>query len=413
MTEKEKRKVNYWGYAKGSYFAPKASYGYSKNVTRELKHLIDTLHQNQMECVMEMYFEQEENQNLILDALRYWATEFRADGFHLIGENVPITAIAQDLYLRRSKIFYQYIPEQLWKEKEHYPHLFVYNDEYLYTGRKLLNHQGGSLFEFGNQQKKQNKTVGFVNFMANNNGFTLADLFSYCEKHNEANGEENTDGSNYNFSINCGTEGKTSRKYVKELRRKHLYMALSMVFFAQGVPLLLAGDEALNSQQGNNNAYCQDNKTGWVNWKRNTGMEALQEFVQKLAAFRKAHPVIRKAEPMHLNDYQHKGCPDLSYHSDNAWTAGLPEEKGAFGVMYCGDYAVDDAGRPDDMVYIGYNFHTGVNELALPKLAGKKKWYVVMDTAEQEYVFLPEEKPAENQHRITVRPQSVVLLLGK
>ena len=190
-------------------------------------------------------------------------------------------------------------------------------------------------------------------------------------------------------------------------------MALSMVFFAQGVPLLFAGDEALNSQQGNNNAYCQDNKTGWVNWKRNTGMEALQEFVQKLAAFRKAHPVIRKAEPMHLNDYQHKGCPDLSYHSDNAWAAGLPEEKGAFGVMYCGDYAVDDAGRPDDMVYIGYNFHTGVNELALPKLAGKKKWYVVMDTAEQEYVFLPEEKPAENQHRITVRPQSVVLLLGK
>lgn len=412
-TDKEKLKVNYWGYTKGFYFAPKASYGCSKNVTRELKHLIDALHQNQMECVMEMYFEQEENQNLILDALRYWATEFRADGFHLIGENVPITAIAQDLYLRRSKIFYQYIPEQLWKEKEHYPHLFVYNDEYLYTGRKLLNHQGGSLFEFGNQQKKQNKTVGFVNFMANNNGFTLADLFSYCEKHNEANGEENADGSNYNFSINCGTEGKTSRKYVKELRRKHLYMALSMVFFAQGVPLLLAGDEALNSQQGNNNAYCQDNKTGWVNWKRNTGMEALQEFVQKLAAFRKAHPVIRKAEPMHLNDYQHKGCPDLSYHSDNAWTAGLPEEKGAFGVMYCGDYAVDDAGRPDDMVYIGYNFHTGVNELALPKLAGKKKWYVVMDTAEQEYVFLPEEKLAENQHRITVRPQSVVLLLGK
>ena len=77
------------------------------------------------------------------------------------------------------------------------------------------------------------------------------------------------------------------------------------------------------------------------------------------------------------------------------------------------DYAVNDAGEPDDMVYIGYNFHTGVNELALPKLAGKKKWYVVMDTAEQEHAFLPEEKLAENQHRITVRPQSVVLLLGK
>lgn len=101
-------------------------------------------------------------------------------------------------------------------------------------------------------------------------------------------------------------------------------------------------------------------------------MEALQEFVQKLAAFRKAHPVIRKAEPMHLNDYQHKGCPDLSYHSDNAWAAGLPEEKGAFGVMYCGDYAVNDAGEPDDMVYIGYNFHTGVNELACRNLPGRR-----------------------------------------
>ena len=296
----------------------------------------------------------------------------------------------------------------MWKEKEHYPHLFVYNDEYLYTGRKLLNHQGGSLFEFGNQQKKQNKTVGFVNFMANNNGFTLADLFSYCEKHNEANGEENTDGSNYNFSINCGTEGKTSRKYVKELRRKHLYMALSMVFFAQGVPLLLAGDEALNSQQGNNNAYCQDNKTGWVNWKRNTGMEALQEFVQKLAAFRKAHPVIRKAEPMHLNDYQHKGCPDLSYHSDNAWTAGLPEEKGAFGVMYCGDY--NEVNK--DYVYVAYNFYSSREKLALPKLKKGMKWYAVCDSTLKE-PFYDTPVLCENQQYADVSPQSVYILIGR
>ena len=412
-TEAEHPKVNYWGYTKGFYFAPKASYSCSKNVAQELKHLIDTLHQNQIECVLEMYFEKEENQNLILDALRYWATEFCVDGFHLIGDNVPITAIAQDLFLRRSKIFYPYIPEQLWKEKENYPHLFVYNEEYLYTARKLLNHQGGSLFEFSNQQKKQNATVGFVNFIANNNGFTLADLFSYCEKHNEANGEDNADGSNYNFSMNCGAEGKTSKKYVRELRRKHLYMALSMLFFAQGVPLLLAGDEALNSQQGNNNAYCQDNKTGWVNWKHIAGMEQLQEFVTKLAAFRRLHPILHKEEPMHLNDYKHKGCPDLSYHSDNAWVAGFPEEKGAFGVMYCGDYTNLPSGEPDDMIYIGYNFHTGVNELALPKLAEKKKWYIIMDTAEQEQAFLPVEKLAENQHRITVRPQSVVVLLGK
>ena len=142
-------------------------------------------------------------------------------------------------------------------------------------------------------------------------------------------------------------------------------------------------------------------------------MEQLQEFVTKLAAFRRSHPILHKEEPMHLNDYKHKGCPDLSYHSDNAWVAGFPEEKGAFGVMYCGDYTNLPSGEPDDMIYIGYNFHTGVNELALPKLAEKKKWYIIMDTAEQEQAFLPVEKLAENQHRITVRPQSVVVLLGK
>ena len=411
--EKTEEGLNYWGYTKGFYFAPKASYSCSLNATLELKHLIDVLHQNRMECIMEMYFDLDENQNLILDALRYWSAEFRIDGFHLIGENVPIMAIAQDMFLRRSKIFYQYIPEQLWNEKVKYPHLFLYNEEYLYAGRKLLNHQGGTLREFSNQQKKQHGSVGFVNFLANNNGFTLADLFSYCEKHNEANGEDNADGLNYNFSRNCGTEGKTGRRYVKELRRKHLYMAFCMIFFAQGVPLFLAGDEIMNSQQGNNNAYCQDNKTGWINWKKNADTENLQTFVSKLAAFRAAHPVIRSEEPMKMNDYLHKGCPDISYHSDNAWVANLQERKGAFGVMYCGDYAEKSKGEPDDSVYIGYNFQTSMNELALPKLSGRKKWYVVADTAEAPNPFFTEEKEAENQHGIMVRPQSAVVLLGK
>ena len=375
VTEKEKRKVNYWGYAKGSYFAPKASYGYSKNVTRELKHLIDTLHQNQMECVMEMYFEQEENQNLILDALRYWATEFRADGFHLIGENVPITAIAQDLYLRRSKIFYQYIPEQLWKEKEHYPHLFVYNDEYLYTGRKLLNHQGGSLFEFGNQQKKQNKTVGFVNFMANNNGFTLADLFSYCEKHNEANGEENTDGSNYNFSINCGTEGKTSRKYVKELRRKHLYMALSMVFFAQGVPLLLAGDEALNSQQGNNNAYCQDNAITWLDWSLLEKNKELFSYVKKLIEFRRNHPLYQSRRYLTGMDSEGLGAPDVSCHGVEPWNARFSYYSRELGVLFFGGYYGGNS------LYFAFNFHWEPHVFYLPEIEKNKEWKRVFDTS--------------------------------
>lgn len=409
---KEKISVNYWGYTKGFYFAPKASYSYGKNAALELKHLVDRLHQNGMECVMEFYFQKEENQNLILDALRYWAAEFHIDGFHLIGENVPVMAIAQDLYLKRTKIFCPYIPETLWNERERYPHLFLYNEEYLYAGRKLLNHCGGTLWEFANQQRKQNETIGFVNFLTNNNGFTLADLFSYCEKHNEENGENNADGPDYNFSINCGAEGKSTRKYVKELRRKHIYMAFGMLFFAQGVPLFLAGDEFENSQNGNNNAYCQDNKTGWINWKNQKSCGYVTEFVEKLAAFRRAHPVIRMERPMQFGDYLHKGSPELSYHSDSAWITQPIEQKAAFGMMYNGDYVQNGKESADDYVYIGYNFLAGQSELALPKPADKKKWYLVMDTAETQ-PFLPEEKLLENQHKIIIKPQSVIVLLGK
>ncbi len=405
-------KLNYWGYAKGFYFAPKASYGREKNTAKEFKHLVDVLHQNDMECVMEMYFEPEENQNLILDALRYWVAEYHMDGFHLIGDNIPITAIAQDLFLKRTKIFYHSLPEFVWTGKEKYPHLYLYNEEYLYAGRKLLNHQGGSLTEFCNQQKKQNANLGFVNFLANNNGFTLADVFSYCEKHNEENGEDNADGPNYNLSINCGAEGRTGRRYVKDLRRKHIYMAFCMLFFAQGVPLILAGDEFGNSQQGNNNAYCQDNKTGWVNWKNLLSENRQEQFVEKLSEFRREHPVIHMEQPMKFNDYLHKGCPDVSYHSDNAWVSAFPEEKAAFGVMYNGSYAKKEDGTFDDYIYIGYNFQTGVNELALPKLPDKKKWYCVMDTAKEE-PFFEKDSLLENQHKIVTKPQSVIVLLGK
>ena len=105
-----------------------------------------------------------------------------------------------------------------------YPHLFLYNDEFLYAGRKLVNHQGGTAEEFCNQLRKQNETVGFVNYFSNQNGFTLADVFSYNEKHNEENGEENTDGMAFNFSQNCGIEGRTNRAYVRALRKKRMYL---------------------------------------------------------------------------------------------------------------------------------------------------------------------------------------------
>ena len=172
-------KINYWGYVPGNYFAPKASYSSSADAASEFRELVHTLHENGMECVMEFYFVPGMNQNVILDALRFWVREYHVDGFHLQGDSLPVTAAAQDLLLSRTKLFYTHFDPILLENAKKYHHLYVYSDEYLYPARKMLNHMEGNLNEFFCQQRKQNSVEGFVNYITNNNGFTLWDLFSY------------------------------------------------------------------------------------------------------------------------------------------------------------------------------------------------------------------------------------------
>ena len=406
------QKVNMWGYVPGNYFAVKSSYASVADASLEWKELVRELHANGMECIMEMHFAKTQNQNVILDALRYWVKEFHVDGFHLLGEKLPITQIAQDAWLRRTKIFYTQFDSILYEKPCHYPHLFVYTDEYIYPVRAMLNHINGNLEAFVCQQRKQHSVHGFVNYIADNNGFTLLDVFSYAEKHNRANGEDNCDGNNWNVSNNYGVEGRSSKRHVRELRERQLRNAIAILMLAQGVPLLFGGDEMGNTQEGNNNAYCQDNRIGWMNWKKGTQYAWLTEFVRKMCAFRKSHPVIASEEPKALNDFKRKGFPDLSYHGENAWISALPEKQQAVGIMYCGAYEELADGSKDDFIYVGYNFHTGLARLALPKLSEKKHWYLVMDTARGMEPFLDkEEKQTESQ--IDIKGQSVIILVGK
>ncbi|MBR5128290.1 MAG: glycogen operon protein GlgX [Roseburia sp.] len=404
--------LNYWGYGQGNYYAVKSSYASTNNASKELKELIKLMHKNGMECVLEMFFPSGMNQNVILSILRFWVREYHVDGFHLLGESVPVKAVSQDMFLSRTKLFYHVFPGELYDVEKAYPNLYVYNDDYLYEARKLLNHNGGSLAEFANQQKKQHEQVGFVNYVACNNGFTLMDTFSYQTKHNEENGENNVDGNNWNFSNNYGVEGRCNKRHVVELRKKQVMNALTMQFMAQGVPLIWAGDEMCNSQNGNNNAYCQDNKISWLNWKKDGKNTWLTEFVSKLATFRRAHPILTLDAPMHLNDYKRKGCPDLSYHADSAWLSGFYQENIALGVMYCGDY-VQIEEKSDDYIYVGYNFRACMNRLALPKLPNKKKWYLVMNTADINAPFAEKEVCLEEQRFFSIAAQSCVILIGK
>lgn len=399
----ETRQLNYWGYGPGNYFAVKAAYAADpEHASAEYKALIRRLHELGMECVMEMYFPEDSNHNMILDALRYWVREYHVDGFHLLGRSIPLTAIVQDNLLSRTKIFCgEFAPDM--KDVRRCKNLFLYKDEYMYPARKVLNHLNGNMRDFVDQQRKQGENLGYVNYLACNNGFTLADLFMYNDKHNEANGEENRDGSDWNFSNNYGCEGPTRQRYINALRRLKWRSAVMMLFLAQGVPLLWAGDEFGNSQQGNNNAYCQDNTTGWVNWKNEKSRRKELYFLSRLVEFRRQHPILAREEPFRLSDYRLLGAPDLSFHGENAWIAEPDAGRLCVGMLYSGAYS-PDADRSED-VYVAYNFLAAEANLALPRPEPDRSWYLVMDSdSDTPYC---EEQALQEGNVIRMSPQSV------
>lgn len=410
--EHRENKVNFWGYGTGNYFAVKSSYASDhKNASYEFKELIRELHKNSMECIMEIYFERGTNHNLILDVLRFWVREYRVDGFHLLGDEIPITAIVQDVMLSRTKILYSDFNEYSVPQKGEYKTLFLDKDEYLYPTRKLLNHMNGGMRAFLDQQRKQGEKLGYINYIASNNGFTLADLFMYNDKHNEANGEGNLDGNQWNFSNNYGCEGPTRKRFVSEIRKLKWRNAMMMLFLAQGVPMVWSGDEIGNSQEGNNNAYCQDNKIGWINWKNDKLAIERQMFLKKLIEFRKKHSIIASKMPYHFNDYGAFGYPDLSYHAQNAWASDADLDRLCIGLMYCGDYAQDNSCNDD--VYIGYNFFSRKNMLALPALKKNKKWFLVADSSKKNEQFLEHILELKDQHIMIMEPQAICILVGR
>ncbi len=400
-------KINYWGYGKGMYYAPKASYAAGEFPGLELKECILQMHKKGMECILEMDFSEIMPKAQILETLKYWVREYHVDGFHLQGSQIPIEFLMEDPYLGRTKLFYRNMAEHMVLEEERaYPRAFLDTDEFLYPIRKLVCGMGGSIREFSDQMKKQNARFGYINYIADNNGFTLRDLFVYSQKHNEANGENNTDGPDWNFSINCGVEGETTSRNVMRIRDRRMKNAAAMLFLAQGVPMLMAGDEDCNSQQGNNNVYCQDNEIGWKDWKQTRQSKEFFRYIKKLIAFRKEHEIIRMEEPMKLLDTKSCGYPDLSYHEEAAWISPGFFNRDALGMLYCGKYA-----KETEDVYLGFNFSDLHRSLALPKQKGKRKWYLFMDTAVKN-AFLAEPEELQEM-RYTLEAQSVCIIIGK
>ncbi len=380
-------KVNYWGYEEGFYYMPKRSYAYSQNVVKEFKDMVKELHKNHMELIMQFYFPKEFPCTEMLPILRYWHTEYHVDGFHVKGANIPIYDILSDPYLTTAKIWHEGICKDLVDDSKSdttYKRAALYNDVYLCNVRGLLKADDGMLEAASKCILDNPKEYGKINYLSNYFGFTFVDMVAYQMKHNEANGEQNRDGTDYNCTWNCGVEGNTRKKDVLDLRLRQVKNAFALLFLSQGLPLIYMGDEFGRTQKGNNNPYCQDNEITWVNWKLMEKNKELFDYVQYCIEVRRKHKVFAAPKAYAMTDYKETGCPDLSLHDKEAWKYSWEKNESNIGFMINGDYVEGCEGM---LYYMAVNTHWESGAFALPRISGYSEWTVLFKTIEEEIIL--------------------------
>jgi glycogen operon protein len=254
-----------------------------------------------------------------------------------------------------------------------------------------------------------------INFITAHDGFTLNDLVSYNEKHNEANGENNQDGESHNRSWNCGEEGPTKKKDILALRQQQKRNFLATLFLSQGVPMIVAGDEMSRTQQGNNNAYCQDNEISWINWEK-TDSE-LVDFTTKLIALRKAHPAFSRRKWFQGRPIKGLGVEDIAWFlpegtemTEDHWKTSFAKSLAIY-LNGKGIHTLDLKGQPilDDSFYVIFNAHHEPLEYTLPQEKYGGHWTKILDTFDGTIGEGPSYQCGE---RLKVEGRSVALLLN-
>lgn len=384
--EERGRRTNYWGYGEACYFAPKSAYSCDGDGVKGLKDMVKACHKAGIEVVLEMPFAEGVSRLLAEECLRYYVMEYHIDGFILNPYIVRMEDMQSDPVLGKTKIM---------KHQEGFQNV----------ARRFLKGDEGMVNDVIYWLRHCSREEGIFNCITTHTGFTLRDLVSYDGKHNEANGENNQDGPEYNYSWNCGAEGESRRKAVTELRARQVRNAFFMVLLSQGTPCILAGDEFGNSQNGNNNVYCQDNPVGWVNWKTSRAGRELTKFVKELIALRKSYPVLAPAEEFLGIDRAGCGVPDVSYHGESAWRASTEVSSRQIGVYYSAASVADG-----DDCFVAYNMHWLGHELALPALSGKRQWHLKGATDEG---VLEEPRLLEDQRKIEIMPRTVLFIIGR
>lgn len=369
-------KPNFWGFGNSYHFSLKPELAVSGDAFKEFYSFIRNLHKAGLECILMMQFEECRDTAYILEVLNFWVLTANVDGFRLIGNNIDTKAISQSPYLKGVKLIFENFDFNKYKpvNQSKYKNVACLNNDYLNLSRRFLKGDDDCVSAMSYMVRKNSSYCAHICNITDFAGFTLNDLVSYNLKHNEANGEDNTDGTDYNYSWNCGEEGPTNKKAVLKLRRKMSRNAALLYLLSQGTPLIQGGDELLNTQKGNNNPYSQDNEIGWVTYRKDAAAKDYFHFIKNLIAFRKRHCILHQPKELMLFDYMSCKVPDVSFHGQEAFRMDCGPVSKEFGILYYGAYAKQYTNSIEASVYIIYNLNWEKREFALPLKGADTKW---------------------------------------
>lgn len=379
---------------------------------------------------------------LIMDSLRYWIQEMHVDGFRFdlaatlarelhevdkLGAFLDI--IHQDPIISRVKLIAE--PWDLGEggfQVGKFPVGWAeWNGLYRDCIRDYWRGSDSRLAEFAQRitgsadlYKNDYRSPGAsINFITAHDGFTLTDLVSFNERHNEANGEDNNDGDRSNHSCNYGVEGPTQDAVINEIRKRQKKNLLTTLLLSQGVPMILSGDELGNSQYGNNNAYCQDNEISWIKWSEKD--DTLRNFVRNLIWFRKSHPAFSRRRWFQEQPIRGIGLEDIAWFrpdgvemKDEQWNEGYAKSLGVY-LNGLGLRCLDEKGRKltDKDFYILFNAHDDVLEFILPDQKFGNKWQKVLDTATDDEVLTEPVNVFTAGEKLIVQGRSIIVLQGE
>lgn len=367
--------------------------------------------------------------DMILECLRYWVIEYRVDGFRfdlasILGRNDDGTPLSQPPLLRSLAFdsilgnvkliaeawdaggLYQVGSFPSWKRWAEWNGRYRDDMRRFLKGDDLLAQTAaaritGSPDLYDPAYRGGNASV---NFLTCHDGFTLSDLYSYNQKHNEANGWGNTDGADDNNSWNCGVEGETDDPAILALRMRLMKNACAVLLCSRGTPMFLSGDEFADTRYGNNNPYCQDNLISWLDWSLLKKNKELFDFFQYMIQFRKYHPVIRKdLEPSYL------GIPAMSVHGLTPDETNFSGDSHVVCVRFAG---YNEATQEEDLVYLAVNAGWYPVTLTLPELPEKYEWKVAVNTGDPECQFFHKNLMPDVKSKIFLGERSVIIFIA-